>query len=113
MKSADVFVFVYSIDKKSTLDELITMVKETQKARENKLFPSVWVANKCDLDDRRTIKTSEGWKVVNDYESILIESSAKTGENIDDIFTQVVRQVKKFRAQHDLAPKKKSMCLVL
>ena len=46
----------------------------------------VLVGNKKDLDDRRQVTTEEGQELADKFGMQFYETSAKTGENVDNIF---------------------------
>ena len=54
----------------------------------NKKIPLILVANKTDLPDR-VVEPSEGRDFADRHEMPYLESSAKTGEGIVDIFQQL------------------------
>ena len=56
----------------------------------NKDIPLVLVANKTDLPDR-VVEPSEGREFADRHGMPYVESSAKTGEGVVDIFEQLAR----------------------
>ena len=53
------------------------------------------VGTKCDLADRRTVPKQEGEQLAASLEVGFMEVSAKTGENVEKVFTQVAEIVLK------------------
>lgn len=47
---------------------------------------SLLVGNKCDLKEKRKIRTEAGLKVAKQYNAGFIETSAKTADQIDEVF---------------------------
>jgi small GTP-binding protein len=56
-----------------------------------KEIPLVLVANKVDLEDSRVISTNEGEEYAKKNNFIYVESSALTGENVEDAYVNLCR----------------------
>jgi len=94
VKNGHGFVLAYSIIAQSTfndipdLHQLIVRVKDTEKV------PMVLVGNKCDLTDQRVITTEQGEALAKKFGCKFIEASAMTKINVDQIFHDLVRQIR-------------------
>jgi len=94
VKNGHGFVLVYSIIAQSTfndipdLHQLIVRVKDTDKV------PMVLVGNKCDLTDQRVITSDQGEALAQKFGCRFIEASAMTKINVDQIFQDLVRQIR-------------------
>jgi small GTP-binding protein len=77
-------LLVFDVTRRRTFIVLEEWLDELYKAI-NKTIPLVLVANKTDLPDR-VVEPSEGREFAARHEMPYIESSAKTGEGIVDIF---------------------------
>lgn len=53
------------------------------------------VGNKIDLDDKRQVSVSEAKEYAAENNMIFLETSAKSGKNIDELFNQCVKCVYK------------------
>ena len=51
------------------------------------------VANKTDLDSRRTVSTEEGQKFARENNLIFLEASAKTNSNVEEAFESTARNI--------------------
>ncbi|MFX1481947.1 MAG: Rab family GTPase [Promethearchaeota archaeon] len=80
-------LLVYDVTRRRTFIVLEEWLDELQKAI-NKEIPLVLVANKTDLPDR-VVEPSEGREFADRHGMPYVESSAKTGEGIVDIFQQL------------------------
>ena len=94
VKNGHGFVLAYSIIAQSTfndipdLHQLIVRVKDTDKV------PMVLVGNKCDLTDQRVITSEQGEALAQKFNCRFIEASAMTKINVDQIFQDLVRQIR-------------------
>ena len=88
-RSAAVAILVFDITSKSTLDGLEDWAAEiADKAPHN--IKLVVIGNKSDLEDERIISTHDGKELANRLNAVLYhETSAKTGDGIDEVFAQV------------------------
>jgi len=80
-------LLVYDVTRRRTFIVLEEWLDELHKAI-NKKIPLVLVANKTDLPDR-VVEPSEGHEFAQNHDMPYIESSAKTGEGIVDIFQEL------------------------
>ena len=85
-RSSSLAILVYSIDQKQTFIDLDYWIKQLKlnNSPDTKL---ILVGNKKDLEDKREISYEEGKKYADDFGFFeFFETSAKTGENIRDMF---------------------------
>jgi GTPase SAR1 family protein len=70
----------------------------------------VLVGNKCDLEDQRVVTTQQGEELAKKFGCPHFETSAKTRQNINELFFELVRQINKVEP-----PKKKDKkkCIIL
>ncbi|GHJ88530.1 hypothetical protein NliqN6_4932, partial [Naganishia liquefaciens] len=94
-RSGDGFLFIFSVAARETFDELTRLHEEISRAREhdNPGIPCVIVANKCDLKGRRQVSSMEARALAKRFGCPFVETSAKTGLNIDLAFRQCARRV--------------------
>jgi small GTP-binding protein len=101
MIGKDGYVFVFSLDQPQSLDELHPFFELHQQLNEGRKVPIVLVANKKDLanlDTERQAKArEEGMKRAHELNASYIETSALTGENVQETFETFVRQVRAIR----------------
>ena len=53
------------------------------------------VGNKCDLIDKRQVSVEEGQDLAKAFGCKFVEASAKTRENIEFIFVELIREVRR------------------
>lgn len=89
-KGADAVLFVYDITDEQSFTVLPSwMTTVNEECEEGYL--SYIIANKTDLNAQRTISTSKGSGYANTHGCTFMEISAKTGANIDELFTNIAK----------------------
>lgn len=88
-------LLVYDVSRRRTFLALDEWLNELRKAI-NKDIPLVLVANKTDLPDR-VVEPSEGHGFAQERNMPYVESSAKTGQGIVDIFEELAKILVKQR----------------
>ena len=79
-------ILVYEIDKNETFENIKNKwIKEINESFQTKI-PIVLVGNKKDLENERIISEEEGKKLAEENDFLFFETSAKTGENVNEIF---------------------------
>ena len=92
-RSASLAIIVYSIDSEDSFNNLEKWLNDikTQSNPDIKIF---LIGNKADLEDKRKISKEIGEKFCNDHKlSFFIETSAKTGFNVQNVFIQVAQEL--------------------
>ncbi|GBG24885.1 Ras-like protein [Hondaea fermentalgiana] len=103
MMDKDGYVFVYSVDKKQSLDELDPFFNLYKHINGTDFrVPIILVANKKDITDldpnKREVTIAEGRKKAAEYGAIHVETSAATGERVADVFERLILEVRKRKA---------------
>ena len=91
-KGAHGIILIYDVTEQKSFDNVknwMAQIKEEVSER----VSIVLVGNKIDDEDNRKISTEQGESMAKDYEIIFFECSAKTGQNIDEIFNNLVKKV--------------------
>jgi len=109
-KGADGFLVVYSITMQATMAAARAFHQEILNSRGP--VPTVITGNKCDLERIREISKEEGLAWAGANKCPFLESSAKTGLNVDAIFAELVREIRKARALTN-PPNRQFSCCVL
>jgi len=93
----DLIIFVYSIDNKNSFEIIKQRIKKIKEdCNDNTHF--ILVGNKMDLNNKRVISKEEGSELAkNEKIDFFIEVSAKTGENIENIFFEAAKILYKNR----------------
>jgi len=103
-RGAEGAMIVCDLTRKETLDSMTEYwIPELQKVAAD--IPMVFVGNKCDLIDERQISKDELEGTAQKYGSESLPSSAKTGENVELIFSALGEKVIEFKERTDAESK--------
>ncbi|KAK3805701.1 MAG: ras-related protein Rap-1b [Linnemannia elongata] len=97
MRTGDGFICVYSIASMSSFQELVGFRDQIWRAKGSRRVPIVITGNKCDLEDggERQVHTDVGALFAERSNALFVETSAKTGVNIHEMFTELVREIER------------------
>lgn len=88
------FIIVYDLTRKSTLENIINWYKDVLENTDD--IPCVVIGNKNDLKNKREINNDHVSKVIekNNMDiKVKFETSAKTGENVEQGFNSLIQQL--------------------
>mmetsp|Transcript_26379 Transcript_26379/g.37142 ORF Transcript_26379/g.37142 Transcript_26379/m.37142 type:complete len:193 (+) Transcript_26379:172-750(+) len=107
MKTGEGFVLVYSCTSKQSF-EFTTKLRQNilRMKGEDMSFPVVLAGNKKDLTNERQVTEQEGKELAEKFNIPFLETSAKTNENVNEVFFTLVRQINKWRKDHPEKSKK-------
>ncbi|MFX1487924.1 MAG: Rab family GTPase [Promethearchaeota archaeon] len=91
LANAEAGILVYDVTRKDTFDKIENWFNEIKEV--SKTISLILVANKIDLIESRVIPTEAGEGLAKKLNLSYIETSAKTGENIDDAFKMLALQI--------------------
>jgi len=119
MRTGHGFVLCYSIISRSSFDtthRLRTSILRI-KEEEGPDIPIVLVATKADLESERAVSIKEGESLAAKFKAPFLETSAKNNMNVNNVFIETVRAIKKWREQNPEKMKKNrkadSRCVLL
>lgn len=84
-------ILVYDVTRKKTYEKVKDWFDEIKK--NTKEISMILVGNKIDLVEEREVSTEEGRELAEELSLSYIETSAKTGENIEDAFRMLALQL--------------------
>jgi len=90
------FILVYSIASRSTFDRLEVFRQSMLRVKRSKpIF--MLVGNKCDKTYEREVSKEEGAQLARTFGCEFMETSAKTAQNVERLFTSLVRSLRATR----------------
>ena len=93
-RSGEGFLCVFSI----TQDESFQATKEFReqivRVKEKETIPFILVGNKSDLTDQRAVTLANAQAQANEWKVPYVETSAKTRENVDKVFFDLMREIR-------------------
>ncbi|KAJ7220057.1 ras family-domain-containing protein [Mycena pura] len=99
MRTGEGFLLVYSITSRDSFEEISTYHQQILRVKDQDSFPVIVVANKCDLEYERQVGMNEGRDLAKHFGCKFIETSAKQRINVDEAFTNLVREIRRFNKE--------------
>ena len=102
MRFGQGFILVYSITSKESFDELQELYDSILRVKDRPTadgIPIIMVGNKSDLEAQRQVSTEEAKKLSKAWRIPFYEASALTRSNVDAVFSDIVRLVRKSFAE--------------
>ncbi|CAI5638666.1 unnamed protein product [Oreochromis niloticus] len=117
-RSGEGFLLVFSITEHESFTATSEFRDQILRVKEEEAIPLLLVGNKSDLEDRRQVSAEEATAKASEWGVQYVETSAKTRANVDKVFFDLMREVrkKKMSESKDNGPsgkKKKKHCCVL
>ncbi len=113
VRDGDGFILVYSIIEKESFAEILEfrelIVQSKNKDKTDTSVPIILVGNKSDLQASREVATQDAKKLSEEWKVPFLETSAKTGENVEQVFHTIVQKIRTSRAPR----RKKTFCQIL
>ena len=91
-KGANGIIVIFSVTDKKSFDNVKKWIHQI-KAEVNETVTIILVANKIDDEENREVTTEEGIELAESFGLKLFECSAKTGENINSTFNDLVNTI--------------------
>ena len=95
MRSGQGFVLVYSITSMGSFEEIVLFHDQILRTKDSTSVPMVVCGNKCDLERNRQVLTKDGLNLSTTWKCPFYETSAKNHTNIEEVFYDVVREIRK------------------
>ena len=93
-KNSACAIITYDITNRQSFNNLIDWIDDCRNLSPKTIY-IVLVGNKSDLENERKVSTEEGKELAEKYGFIFFETSAKTGENVNEVFLKSVNEITK------------------
>ncbi len=91
-KGSHGILLLYDITKLSSFDNIREWIRDIkEEVDENAIL--FLIGNKIDLSDKRIISKEKGEELAEEYKIPFFEASAKSGENVDEIFKALYKKI--------------------
>ena len=87
-------IICYDITKKDSFDNVTTWIEDCKTQCYKNVY-MILVGNKTDLRERRVVSTDEGKELADKLGINFYETSAKTGENVENVFQESINEISK------------------
>ncbi len=103
MKTGEGFVLVYSINSRSSFEEISSYLQQILRVKDVDYVPCIVIGNKSDLETERQVSIDEGQKLANQFHAPFLETSAKRKINVEESFHNLIRLIRVFRINPSIA----------
>ena len=103
LRKAEGVILVYDVTNSYSFDDLKSWIDSIKNklGEEYASFPVIIIGNKIDLQDNREISNEDANKFANQNNYKYFETSAKTGEGVDEAVREIVNQILKSKDNND------------
>lgn len=92
-RSGEGFLCVFSITDDESFQSTLEFREQILRVKNDESIPFLLVGNKCDLNDKRKVPLAECQGRAQQWGVPYVETSAKTRENVDKIFYDLIRDI--------------------
>lgn len=100
-RSGDGFLCVFSITEQDSLNAADELREQILRVKNDEDIPLLLVGNKADLEERRAVDHETATKKAAEWNVPYIETSAKTRQNVDIAFSELLRMIRKRKVSLD------------
>ncbi|XP_022074599.1 ras-related protein ralB-B-like [Acanthochromis polyacanthus] len=118
-RSGEGFLLVFSITEHESFSATSEFREQILRVKEEEVIPLLVVGNKSDLEERRQVSAEEAAAKAGEWNVQYVETSAKTRANVDKVFFDLMREVRKKKMSESKdkngpsGKKKKKHCCLL
>ena len=100
MKHGDGFLFVFDLTNRETFESVRDHRDNVLRVKsDDPKLPMILVGNKSDLSAVRKVSYQEASSLAQSWNIPYLETSAKTQENVDKVFSEIFLKIKQIKAQ--------------
>ncbi|KZC14808.1 Ras-related protein Ral-a [Dufourea novaeangliae] len=121
-RSGEGFLCVFSITEDDSFQATQEFREQILRVKNDENIPFLLVGNKSDLQEKRKVSLAEAQSRSQQWGVPYVETSAKTKENVDKVFFDLMREIRSRKIEDksasngrgkDRATKKKKKCIIL
>ncbi|CAO3690157.1 unnamed protein product [Umbelopsis vinacea] len=114
-RSGEGFLCVFSVCEHESFEHTQEFRDQIGRVLDDETVPFILVGNKVDLEHLRRVSSNEASALASEWNCPYVETSAKTRQNVEQVYTQLMRKIRerKETLQRAVAKSKKGKCLIL
>ena len=93
-------LLVYDVTDRQSFENIRNWIKNI-KQHASETVRKILLGNKCDMDEKRAVSTEEGQKLADEFGIQFFETSAKSGDNVENAFFTLAKDI---RSRQTAAP---------
>ncbi|KAI8973836.1 small GTPase superfamily [Mycotypha africana] len=114
-RSGEGFLCVFSVCEQESLEHTHEFRDQILRVLDDETIPFILVGNKVDLAHLRKVSAADAKALASEWRCSYVETSAKTRQNVEEVYTMLMRQIqdRKAKQQQANSPDKDSCCIIL
>ncbi|KAJ8657077.1 hypothetical protein O0I10_007157 [Lichtheimia ornata] len=114
-RSGEGFLCVFSVCEHESFEHTQEFRDQILRVLDDDTIPFILVGNKVDLAHLRKVPSSEAQQLAQEWGCPYLETSAKTRQNVDEVYTMLMRSIRDRKAQMNMGDgkSKKGKCIVM
>lgn len=118
-RSGEGFLCVFSITEQESFQATADFREQILRVKDDENIPFLLVGNKCDLEGNRKVSQEEANAKAAEWNVPYVETSAKTNVNVDKVFFDLMREIKRRKVETETQlnkidkKTKKRKCVIL
>lgn len=100
-RAGEGFLCVFSITENESFQESQEFREHIIRVKSDESIPFILVGNKCDLTEKRKVRADEAQARADQWKVPYVETSAKTRENVDKVFFDLMREIRSRKVDQD------------
>lgn len=114
MRNCSGFICVFDLTHIKTLHELSEYIDNIKRVKDCDQFPIVICGNKADLASEREVTQKDVDDFLAKYWKVpVVEASAKLGQNVEEVFSQLINEIQQGKKDTRPPPKNPKKCTIL
>jgi len=100
-RSGEGFLCVFSITEEESFQATAEFREQILRVKADDAIPFILVGNKSDLTDRRAVGAAAAQERASQWRVPYVETSAKTRENVDKVFFDLMREIRSRKSESE------------